>query len=320
MSRRLRKETCIASPSASHEGCRHPLADPPKVTALRSNPAFQRRLLAVLAHPDDESFGPGGTLALYAQQGVATYLVCATRGEAGEAPPDLRGYASVGEMREAELHCASRVLGLKEVRFLGYRDSGMAGSPENAHSDSFVKAPLEEVSRKVAWHIRDIRPQVIITSDPSGGYGHPDHIAVHRATVEAFRLAGDPLVEIDGLASHSVQKLYYHTFPRGGLKRVVRLLQMFGVDLRHFGKNQDIDLVAAVAGDLRVDATISIRSAAQLKAEASQCHASQGGGMPRGAMTLMSRLLGTNEHFARAVPAQPPPHKESDLFEDVVDT
>jgi LmbE family N-acetylglucosaminyl deacetylase len=284
-----------------------------------SQPASQRRLLAVLAHPDDETFGPGGTLALCAQRGVATYLVCATRGEAGEAPPDLRGYASIAEMREAELRCASRVLGLKEVRFLGYRDSGMAGSPENSHPDSTAKAPLEEISRKVAWHIRDIRPQVIITSDPSGGYGHPDHIAVHRATVEAFRLAGDARVQIDGLAPYSPQKLYYHTFPRRWLKRLVRLLQWLGVDLRHFGKNQDVDLVAAVAADLTVHATISIRSVAHLKGQASQCHASQGGGMPRGAMTWMARLLGSNEHFARAVPAQPPPQMERDLFEGVLE-
>ena len=284
-----------------------------------SQPGCQRRLLAVLAHPDDETFGPGGTLALCAQRGVETYLVCATRGEAGEAPPDLRGYSSIAEMREAELGCASRVLGLKEVRFLGYRDSGMAESSENSHPDSTAQAPLEEISRKVAWHIREIRPQVIITSDPSGGYGHPDHIAVHRATVEAFRLAGDARVEIDGLAPYSPQKLYYHTFPRGWLKHLVRLLQWFGADLRHFGKNRDVGLVAAVAGDLPVHATISIRSVAHLKGQASQCHASQDGTMPRGAMTWMARLLGANEHFARAVPAQPPLHRERDLFEGVLE-
>ncbi len=221
-------------------------------------------------------------------------------------------------MREAELHCASRVLGLKEVRFLGYRDSGMAGSPENAHPDSTAQAPPEEIARKVAWHIRDIRPQVIVTSDPNGGYGHPDHIAVHRATVEAFRLAGDAGVEIDGLAPYSPHKLYYHTFPRGRLKRLVRVLQWFGVDLRHFGKNGDVDLVAAVAGDVPVHATISIRSVAYLKGQAGQCHASQGGGMPRGAMTWMARLLGGSEHFSRAFPAQPPPHMERDLFEGVL--
>jgi LmbE family N-acetylglucosaminyl deacetylase len=222
-------------------------------------------------------------------------------------------------MREAELRCASRVLGLKEVRFLGYRDSGMAQSSEDSHPDSAARAPLEEISRKVAWHIREIRPQVIITSDPSGGYGHPDHIAVHRATVRAFRLAGDPRVEIDGLAPYSPQRLYYHTFPRGWLKPLVRLLQWFGADLRHFGKNRDVDLIAAVSEDIPVHAVISVRSVAHLKSQASQCHASQDAGIPRIAMTLMVRLLGTNEHFARAVPEQPPPHTERDLFEGVLE-
>jgi len=284
-----------------------------------SQPGFQRRLLAVFAHPDDETLGPGGTLALCAQQGIETYLVCATRGEAGEAPPDLRGYASVAEMREAELRCAGRALGLKEVRFLGYRDSGMAGSPDNSHPDSTARAPLEEIARKVAWHIREIRPQVIITSDPSGGYGHPDHIAVHRATVEAFRLAGDTRVEIDGLAPYSPQKLYYHTFPRGWMKPFVRVLQWFGADLRHFGRNGDVDLVAIVERDVPVHATISVRSVAHLKGQASQCHASQSGGMPPVAMAWVVRLLLTNEHFSRAVSTQPPPHMECDLFEGVVE-
>jgi N-acetyl-1-D-myo-inositol-2-amino-2-deoxy-alpha-D-glucopyranoside deacetylase len=284
-----------------------------------TEPAVQRRLLAVLAHPDDETFGPGGTLALYARRSVETYLVCATRGELGEAPPGLRGYASIAEMREAELRCAGQILGIREIHFLGYRDSGMAGSPENSHAGSFASAPLEEISRKVARHIREIRPQVIITSDPSGGYGHPDHIAVHRATVEAFRKAGDAQVKIDGLAPYAPQKLYYHTFPRGWLKRAVRVLQWFGADLHHFGKNRDVDLVAAVAGDLPVHATISTRSVVNVKAQASGCHASQGGGMPRGAMAWMARLLGSNEHFSRAVPAEPPLHMERDLFEGVLD-
>src|SRR3990172_8974909 len=92
-----------------------------------------RRLLAVLAHPDDETFGIGGTLAMYARRGVETYLVCAPRGEAGEAPTGLKGFASVGEMREDELRSAAAILGLKAVYFLGYRDSGMPNSPDNHH-------------------------------------------------------------------------------------------------------------------------------------------------------------------------------------------
>jgi LmbE family N-acetylglucosaminyl deacetylase len=284
---------------------------------MTTQPAIPRRLLAVMAHPDDETFGPGGTLALYARQGVETYLVCATGGELGEAPPGLNGYTSVAEMRAAELRCACRVLGLKEVRLLGYRDSGMAGSPDNAHPDCAANAPLEQIALKVARHIREIRPEVIITFDPSGGYRHPDHVAVHRATVEAFRMAGDARVKMVGLAPHAVQKLYYHTFPHGWLLAVVRLLGWLGTDARHFGKNRDIDLTAIVQDDWPVHATISTGPVRNIKAEASRCHASQGGGMPRGAMTLMARLLGANEQFMRAVPPEPPTHMEHDLFEGV---
>ena len=284
---------------------------------MTNQPASQHRLLVVTAHPDDETFGPGGTLALYARRGVAVYLVCATRGEAGEAPESLRGFASVAEMREAELQCASRVLGLKEVRFLGYRDSGMAGSPDNAHPNSTANAPLQKIARQVAQHIRQIRPQVIITSDPSGGYGHPDHIAVNRATVEALRLAPDPLVEIDGLPPYSPQKLYYHTFPRRWLRWAVRMIPWFGADPRHFGKNRDVDLVQLIAEDWPVRAIISIRSVLDVKQEASRCHASQGGGMPRGLLGWMFRLMGANEQFIRAIPPEPPTRMERDLFEGV---
>jgi len=285
---------------------------------MTTQPSSQRHLLAVFAHPDDETFGPSGALALYAQRGVETYLVCATRGEVGAAPADLRGYASVAEMREAELRCASRVLGLKGVRFLGYRDSGMAGSPENTHPDSTAMAPLEEIARKVAWHMREIRPQVVITFDPNGGYGHPDHIAVHRATVEAFRLASDPQVEIEGQAPYSPQKLYYHTFPRGWLRPLVRFLQWIGADVRHFGQNRDIDLFAVAEANVPVHAVIQTRSVAQVKAQAMHCHASQTAGMPRIALTLMAHLVGRKEYFSRAVPVQSPLRTERDLLEGVL--
>jgi len=97
------------------------------------------------------------------------------------------------------------------------------------------------------------------------------------------------------------------------------LLQWFGADLRHFGKNRDIDLVAVAKGDLPVHATISVRSVAHLKGQASQCHASQGGGVPRGALSWVAWLLGGKEYFSRAVPVQPPPHVERDLFEGVLE-
>jgi LmbE family N-acetylglucosaminyl deacetylase len=136
-------------------------------------------LTAVLAHPDDESFGMGGTLALYARKGVDIHLICATRGEAGEMDPDcLEGFDSIAERRESELRCAAEQLGITSVHFLNYRDSGMSGSPANQHPQALANAPIADVAQSIAEQIRRLRPQVIITFDPIGGYKHPDHIAI----------------------------------------------------------------------------------------------------------------------------------------------
>ena len=148
-----------------------------------------RTLLAIFAHPDDESFGPGGTLAKYAYNGVAVHYVCGTRGEAGTVDPErLNGYPDVGALRTAELMCAARVLRLAGVHFLGYRDSGMAGTESNSLPESLHAAPLDEVASRIIEHIERLRPDVIITHDPFGGYGHPDHIKLHRATLRAYEL------------------------------------------------------------------------------------------------------------------------------------
>ncbi len=275
-----------------------------------------RRLLAVFAHPDDESFGPGGTLALYAHRGDEVYLICATRGEVGEAPPGFNGFASVGEMREDELRRAASVLGLKAVRFLDYRDSGMPGSPDNHHPHALAAASLNEVAQQVAGYIREIHPQVVITFDPIGGYRHPDHIAIHRATVEAFNMAGDPNRDINGLPPYSPKKLYYSTFSRRFLRGVVRFLPLLGQDPHRFGKNRDIDLASLVESDFPIHATISIREVLQLKEQASACHASQGGGFS-GPVRWLQGWLGRNDTFMRAIPAMPPPHMERDLFEGI---
>ena len=149
-------------------------------------------ILAVLAHPDDESFGMGGTLAHYARQGCEVFLVCATRGEAGQASPEhLNGFDSIADMRESELRCASEHLGLKGVFFLPYRDSGMPGTPDNQHPLAQINAPLDEVAGKVVKFIRELKPDVVLTFDPIGGYRHPDHIHIHNATVMAFEHSDD---------------------------------------------------------------------------------------------------------------------------------
>lgn len=275
-------------------------------------------LLAVLAHPDDETFGMGGTLAHYALRGVEVHLVCATRGEAGEVDEAyLRGFNSVAERRVAELRCAAEKLGLKSVHFLDYRDSGMAGSPENHHPASLASAPLEKVATDVVHYIRMLKPQVVITFDPLGGYRHPDHIAIHKATVKAFYDAGDPGVAGD-LPPYRPQKLYFHTFPHFFLKIIVRIMPLFGRDPRRLGKNHDIDLTPIAAVDFPTHAIIAYDSVAAIRDEASACHASQGGHkINHGVLSRIQRMFGLRETFMRAYPEPSSRKKEYDLFENV---
>jgi LmbE family N-acetylglucosaminyl deacetylase len=277
-----------------------------------------RRLLAVLAHPDDESFGPGGTLALYARRGVEVHLVCATRGELGSAPRRLlAGYADVGALREHELNCAARELGLSDVHLLGYRDSGMSGSPDNQHQRALAAAPLSEVAEQVAHLIRAIRPQVVITFDPMGGYRHPDHIAIHRATLEAFGASSDPARFSGGAPAFRPDRLYYHTFDRRLLRVAVRMMRFVGRDPSRFGQNADIDLADIASQDYPTHARIDVRQVAKVKARAAACHASQGGPPTSGIMGWFFRLAGGSETFMRASPPAPPDLRETDLFEGV---
>ena len=278
----------------------------------------QRTLLAVLAHPDDESFGMGGTLALYAQRGVDVYLVCATRGEVGEMDPKfMQGFASVAERREHELRCAAKKLGLKGVFFLDYRDSGMPGSPDNSHPQSLVAQPLEKVTGDVVRYIRQLRPQVVLTFDPIGGYRHPDHIAIHNATVQAFPLASDPTYQPGELAPFAPNKLYYHVIPHTFLRLMVKLMPIFGQNPRQVGTNKDIDLVSIAEVSFPTHARIDYRQVLKARDEASACHASQGGGrLIGGPLNGLRRFLAAYETFMRAypVPAQQA-RIELDLFE-----
>jgi LmbE family N-acetylglucosaminyl deacetylase len=276
------------------------------------------RLMAILAHPDDESFGTGGTLALYAQRGVSVHLVCATRGEVGSVPEEMmNGFNQIGDLREHELRCAAEILGLEKVHFLGYRDSGMPGTADNQHPQALAAAPTKQVSARLVALIRRIRPQVVVTFDPIGGYCHPDHVAIHNATVQAFHEAGDASYAGEGLPAFQPQKLYFHTFPRRAMRLLVRVLSLLGMDPRRFGRNKDIDLVQITEPDFPVHARINYRSVAEAKQKASACHASQSGPPSSGLLGLILRLGSHTETFMRGFP---PAHKnlrESDLFEGV---
>jgi len=282
--------------------------------------ADKKVLLSVLAHPDDESFGMGGTLAYYAEQGVAVYLICATRGEVGEVAPEyLKSYQNIAELREAELRCASAHLGLAGLHFMDYRDSGMLGSPENDHPDALIGAPVEKVATEVASLMREIKPDVVLTFDPIGGYRHPDHIHIHQATVKAFELVGAENFE-DGLPPHKPAKLYFHTISRRFLRVAVRMARLFGKDPTKWGKNEDIDLTTLAIEDYPVHAKIRYPKVEKRKTAASACHASQGGG--RFVNPLIAWILrlfaGTaTDTFMRAYPSVNGNEIETDLFDAV---
>ncbi|MEI7845833.1 MAG: PIG-L family deacetylase [Chloroflexota bacterium] len=265
-------------------------------------------ILSVLAHPDDESFGMGGTLALYAKNGCDVYLICATRGEVGDVDPLLmQGYSSIAELREGELRCAAKHLGLKNVFFLDYRDSGMPGSPDNFHPDAQVAHPVEEVAGKVVKYIREIKPDIVLTFDPIGGYRHPDHIHIHNATVLAFQKAVDASFFPEFGSPFQPGKLYFHTFPRGFLKLVVKIMPLFGQNPRKFGRNGDIDMQSIAEVNFPTHAKIDISKVQQIKDAASACHASQGGtGMRRGIMGLFIKIFGEKEEYMQAYPAVQP--------------
>jgi LmbE family N-acetylglucosaminyl deacetylase len=276
-------------------------------------------LLAVLAHPDDETFGMGGTLALYARRGVSIHLACATRGEAGEVDPQfLQGFSSIADRRVSELRCAAGVLGIEGIHFLGYRDSGMPGSADNQNPQALVQAPVDEVVAKIVHLIRSLRPQVVVTFDPIGGYRHPDHIAIHNAAVRAFSAAGDPNQFPDDMEPYSPQKLYFNVIPHNFLRLAVRLMPLIGRDPRHIGRNKDIDLVSIVEVKFPVNASIDYRSVAKIRDEAAACHASQGGSsLTPGFLAWLRRELASKETYMLAYPAPNDGKIEHDLFAGV---
>jgi LmbE family N-acetylglucosaminyl deacetylase len=279
----------------------------------------KKKILVVLAHPDDESFGMGGTLAYYAKQGVEVHLVCATRGEAGEIPSQMmEGFDSVAKLRENELRCAAGILGLTAVHFLEYRDSGMPGSEANDHPDALINVPIEDVTAKVTCYIREIRPDVVITFDPVGGYHHPDHIAIHKATVKAFYAAGDHKAYPNGNKPFQPGKLYYNVFPRGFIRFAVRLIKLVGKDPTKFGRNNDIDL-EMLAGDevYPPHVQVNYRSVIELKEQADACHASQynfGAQSPL-LLRLFRRIAYGKDSFTRAFPPASEQFRVKDLFE-----
>ena len=184
-----------------------------------------KRLLGIFAHPDDEGV-MSGALLQYSTSGAETGLICATRGEVGEiADPTLATPENLGEVREGEMRAAAEVLGVHNLWFLDYRDSGMAGTPENQDPRSLAQASAAQVVGKLVGIIRQFRPQVTVTFDETGAYGHPDHIAIYRHTTSAFYAAADAAQYPELGPEHMVSKLYYSALPRSFVRQIGEWMQ-----------------------------------------------------------------------------------------------
>lgn len=175
-------------------------------------------LMVVHAHPDDEVIGTGGAFARYGDEGLRTVLVTATLGEEGEiVDPELdtpEVKARLAEVRREELAQAVAILGIGHHEILGYRDSGMAGTPANQHPECFNQADPDEATGRLVRLVRAYRPHVLISYNAQGGYGHPDHIACHKATLAAFDAAGDAARYPSAGAAWAPLKLYEMNRPR----------------------------------------------------------------------------------------------------------
>jgi N-acetyl-1-D-myo-inositol-2-amino-2-deoxy-alpha-D-glucopyranoside deacetylase len=182
-------------------------------------------LMTVHAHPDDESIGTGGIIAKYAREGIKTVLVHCTRGEMGDVQdpafvPPVPGMA-MADIRMHELKAAISLLGIRSTHYLGYRDSGMAGHPENQNPAVFAQADVEEASLRLARIIREEKPHVVVTYDEYGVYGHPDHIMTNVVTTKSFFMAGNPEIRTaDNLPPWSPKKLYYLAIPMERIRKI----------------------------------------------------------------------------------------------------
>ena len=241
---------------------------------MKPNSTINRRLLLVHAHPDDETINNGATMAKYVANGIGVTLVTCTRGEEGEVlVPALAHLASnatdeLGRHRETELANAMAALGVSDFRFLGaptrkFRDSGMIGMEQNNRPDVFWQTNLDEAAAELVKIILEVKPQVLVTYDEMGGYGHPDHIQAHRVAMRAAELAAP---------EWNISKIYWNTMPRSIIQKGIDKMKELGSDF--FGVDSADDLPFA-KDDSLVTTLVSAGEFAVQKIEAMKAHPTQ---------------------------------------------
>ncbi len=222
-------------------------------------------VLCAFAHPDDEGFATGGTLAMLVHRGAQVTLVCATNGEVGEiSDPSLATPETLGQVRQEELRQAMAITGIPDLRFLHYRDSGMDGTPDNQHPNALLQAEPDRVVSQLVAVIRDVQPDIVITHDPTGGYGHLDHKAMCQHATAAFTLADDP-------EQTGSRCLYYVCFPRSAFRRMWQDMRSMGISPPF--ASQELDALGTP--DDEVTTIVDVTPFVDTKIASLACHRTQ---------------------------------------------
>ena len=262
-------------------------------------------LMAVHAHPDDEASSTGGILARYAAEGVRTVLVTCTNGELGDAPdgtkPGSPGHngAEVARHRRRELEASCAILGVSHLEMLGYHDSGMKGWPSNDATEAFWNTPVADGADRLGELMRRYRPDVVVTYDANGFYGHPDHIQAHRITLAALQ------------ATAAARKLYFPAIPQSDVARFLDLVRRAGIEMP---PDEDFEPDFGTPDD-EIAARVDCTAFAAKKYAALEAHASQGDNtfFLRFGLELFTEVFGV-ESFQRALDTTGSPVPEDDLF------
>ena len=275
-------------------------------------------LMAVHAHPDDEATGTGGVFARYAAEGFRTVLVTCTDGSCGDGPggvkPGEPGHdpAAVAALRKVELEAACRVLQIDELEMLGYADSGMMGWPQNDAPGSFWTTPVPEAAARLAELMRVYQPDVVVTYDENGFYGHPDHIQAHRITMEAVAQSGIPA------------KVYWTTAPRSMMAEFGRIMRELGEDWdvpeegetsADQAENDGNEIPDIGLPDEEISTWVDVTKFGPQKFDALKAHASQGENIffLNLGVERFTQLMGV-ETFVRVQDSTGAPLPEDDLF------
>jgi len=266
----------------------------------------QLTLMAVHAHPDDEATGTGGVLARYAAEGMRTVLVTCTDGRCGDGPGGVKpgdpGHdpEAVAAARRAELEASCAILGVSDLEVLGYADSGMAGWSTNDVPGSFWTTPVEEAAGRLAELVDRYRPDVVVTYDANGFYGHPDHIQAHRITMAALERTGSPA------------KVYWTTMPHSAMAKFVEMAREAGMELPD---EAPADVPEIGMPDEQITTWVDVSAYADRKFAALGAHASQEETMPFLSMGVerFAEVMGV-ETFVRVDEQVDAAVRETDLF------